>query len=75
MIAHAEHRILLTRDLHLLKRSIVTHGYYVRETEAVRQAAEVVRRYRCGVSSKSAQRSARSSSMASKGSARTTSAS
>jgi uncharacterized protein with PIN domain len=45
-IAHAEHRILLTRDLDLLKRGLVTYGYYVRETEPTRQAAEVMHRYR-----------------------------
>jgi hypothetical protein len=31
-ISHDEHRILLTRDIGLLKRSMVTHGYFVRET-------------------------------------------
>jgi uncharacterized protein len=39
-----EQRILLTRDHGLLKRSAVTHGYYVRETAPARQFAEVVRR-------------------------------
>lgn len=38
-------RILLTRDTGLLKHASVTHGYYVRETEPRRQAAEVVRRF------------------------------
>ena len=41
----AEHRILLTRDIGLLKRSAVTHGYFVRETDSRRQLAEVVRRF------------------------------
>ncbi|MCS7314291.1 MAG: Mut7-C RNAse domain-containing protein [Bryobacterales bacterium] len=40
-----EGRILLTRDAGLLKHGSVTHGYYVRETEPRRQAAEVVRRF------------------------------
>lgn len=40
-----EGRILLTRDTGLLKHASVTHGYYVRETEPRRQAAEVVRRF------------------------------
>jgi hypothetical protein len=41
----AEHRILLTRDRGLLKRSAVTHGYCVRESNARRQLAEVVQRF------------------------------
>ncbi|HZT29541.1 MAG TPA: Mut7-C RNAse domain-containing protein [Bryobacteraceae bacterium] len=40
-----ERRTLLTRDLGLLKRGAVTHGYFVRETNARRQVAEVVRRF------------------------------
>ena len=44
-ISHGEHRILLTRDRGLLKRSMVTHGYYVRETAARKQCAEVLRRF------------------------------
>ncbi len=40
-----QHRILLTRDLALLKRSAVTHGYYVRETAVRRQLVEVLRRF------------------------------
>lgn len=38
-------RILLTRDVGLLKRSAVTHGYFVRETDSRRQLAEIVRRF------------------------------
>ncbi len=38
-------RILLTRDVGLLKRSAVTHGYFVRETDARRQLAEIVGRF------------------------------
>jgi uncharacterized protein len=44
-ISSDEHRILLTRDRGLLKRSMVTHGYYVRETDPQRQAIEVLRRF------------------------------
>ncbi len=43
-VAAAEHRILLTRDTGLLKRRIVTHGYWVREVDPRRQLAEVVHR-------------------------------
>jgi uncharacterized protein len=45
-ISSEEGRILLTRDRGLLKRSIVTHGRYVRETDPQRQVAEVMRHYR-----------------------------
>lgn len=45
-ISSAEHRILLTRDLGLLKRSIVTHGYYVRDTDPQRQLAEIVKAFK-----------------------------
>lgn len=41
----AGHRILLTRDAGLLKRAAVTHGYYVRETNARRQLREIVARF------------------------------
>jgi uncharacterized protein len=40
-----ERRILLTRDAGLLKRGAVTHGYYVRETNARRQLREIVTRF------------------------------
>lgn len=40
-----ERRILLTRDRGLLKRSVVTHGYWVRETDPEEQLAEVLRRF------------------------------
>jgi uncharacterized protein len=43
-ISAHEHRILLTRDVGLLKRRIVTHGYYVRESDPGTQLAEVVAR-------------------------------
>jgi uncharacterized protein with PIN domain len=44
-ISQTENRILLTRDIGLLKRSIVTYGYYVRETNPHKQLDEVVRRF------------------------------
>ncbi len=44
-ISSSEGRILLTRDLGLLKRSIVTYGYYVRDTKPRRQVIEVLRRF------------------------------
>ena len=40
-----ENRILLTRDLGLLKRSRVTRGYWVRATDPKEQIREVVRRF------------------------------
>ena len=39
-----EHRILLTRDLGLLKRSQVTHGLFVRSTDPEQQLREIVER-------------------------------
>lgn len=44
-VSSCEQRILLTRDLGLLKRSIVTYGYFVRETNPERQVVEILRRY------------------------------
>jgi uncharacterized protein with PIN domain len=44
-VSRDERRILLTRDVGLLKRGAVTHGCFVRETDARRQLAEVVRRF------------------------------
>ena len=41
--AVAEGRIILTRDKGLLKRRLVTHGYFVRATESEEQLREVVR--------------------------------
>lgn len=40
-----EQRILLTRDIHLLKRGIVRYGYFVRATDPRWQIVEIVRRY------------------------------
>lgn len=44
-ISRDEERILLTRDLGLLKRSMVTHGYYVRQMNPREQLVEVVKRF------------------------------
>jgi uncharacterized protein with PIN domain len=44
-LAATQDRIVLTRDLGLLKRRIVSRGYYVRELEPRRQLPEVVRRF------------------------------
>jgi len=44
-ISRDEGRILLTRDRGLLKRSLVTHGYCVRQTNPRAQLVEVVERY------------------------------
>lgn len=44
-VSHDETRILLTRDVGLLKRSLVIYGYYVRETNRHQQLAEITQRY------------------------------
>ena len=44
-ISNDERRILLTRDLALLKRSAVTHGYFVRSTDPREQVGEIMRRF------------------------------
>jgi uncharacterized protein with PIN domain len=44
-LSHREGRVLLTRDRVLLKRRAVTHGYFVRETDAHRQLVEVLQRF------------------------------
>ena len=44
LLASSEPRILLTRDQGLLKRRIVTHGYYVRAVKPRRQLEEVLER-------------------------------
>lgn len=44
-ISARDRRILLTRDRDLLKRSIVTYGYYVRQTGSKNQLQEIIYRY------------------------------
>jgi uncharacterized protein with PIN domain len=44
-ISRDEGRVLLTRDRGLLKRNMVAYGYWLRETNPLRQLVEVLRRY------------------------------
>jgi len=44
-ISSSQARIILTRDKGLLMRSLVTHGYYVRNTNPQQQVIEVLRRF------------------------------
>jgi uncharacterized protein len=44
-VATGERRILLTRDLGLLKRKAITHGTFVRNTDPREQVKEMVRRF------------------------------
>jgi uncharacterized protein with PIN domain len=44
-ISGEEERIMLTRDVGLLKRSIVTYGYFVQQTDPWLQLEEVIERY------------------------------
>jgi uncharacterized protein with PIN domain len=43
--AAREDRVVLTRDVALLKRSIIRYGYWVRNTDPERQLAEVLERF------------------------------
>jgi uncharacterized protein with PIN domain len=40
-----ERRIILTRDRIILKNKLVTHGYYMRSTDPIEQAREVLKRF------------------------------
>jgi len=44
-ISDRDQRILLTRDIGLLKRSIVTYGYFLRQTNPKRQLREILQRF------------------------------
>lgn len=44
-IALSENRTILTRDLGILKPGNVTHGYFVRETNADNQVREIINRF------------------------------
>ncbi len=44
-ISVAEKRIILTRDLGILKNKLVTHGYFVRSTHPKKQLTEVIHRF------------------------------
>jgi uncharacterized protein with PIN domain len=44
-MAIKDKRIILTRDIGILKNKQVTHGYYVRETQPKKQLSEVIDRF------------------------------
>lgn len=44
-ISRRQRSVLLTRDIGLLKRNEITHGYVVRSTDPLSQTVEVVRRF------------------------------
>jgi uncharacterized protein with PIN domain len=44
-VSHDQRRVLLTRDVGLLKRGIVDYGYFVRATHREKQLAEITHRY------------------------------
>ena len=44
-LSATEQRIVLTRDRNLLKRSIIRHGYFVRQTDPRKQLDEIIQRY------------------------------
>ena len=44
-ISLSEGRVLLTRDVGLLKRRMITHGYFIRESRPDDQVVEVLRRF------------------------------
>lgn len=44
-VSTGQRRVLLTRDVGLLKRAPVTHGYFVRATDPREQVTEVVQRF------------------------------
>jgi uncharacterized protein len=44
-VSHDERRVLLTRDVGLLKRSLVVYGYFVRATHREQQVMEIADRY------------------------------
>ena len=44
-IAHSEGRVVLTRDIGLLKRAMVKYGYWLRNIQPEKQIIEVMRRY------------------------------
>ncbi len=44
-ISKKERRTILTRDIGILKRNEVTHGYFVRNIKAEKQVAEIIERF------------------------------
>jgi len=47
-ISTSDQRILLTRDVGVLKHASVTHGYYIRAMDPRKQMTDVVRRFHLG---------------------------
>jgi uncharacterized protein len=45
LISINENRVILTRDGGLLKIKNVTHGYYIRNTDPIKQTSEVINRF------------------------------
>jgi len=44
-VSAAERRVALTRDIGLLKRSVIQHGYWIRQTNPELQLVEVLQRF------------------------------
>ena len=44
-LSMSEQRIILTRDLFILKNGKVTHGYFIRSTNPKKQLPEIIRRF------------------------------
>ena len=44
-ISVKQHRTILTRDIGILKHNLVTHGYWIHNTNSEKQFVEVVRRF------------------------------
>lgn len=44
-LSQKEHRIILTRDVGLLKNKVITHGYWLRNTDPDKQIEEVLTRF------------------------------
>lgn len=44
-VSAADGRVALTRDVGLLKRSVIQHGHWIRQTDPERQFAEVLERF------------------------------
>jgi uncharacterized protein with PIN domain len=51
-ISKKEKRIILTRDLQILKYGVVTHGYFVRHTNPGKQLREIIRHFHLDLNKK-----------------------
>jgi uncharacterized protein with PIN domain len=51
-ISIEENRIILTRDIQLLKNSAITHGYFVRDINPEKQLREIIGRFNLDLSGK-----------------------